>query len=484
MENLHRKRPGWLTRHSAPGLAAIALSLVTPAAFSQGAGYWHTGGNQILDSNNQAVRLAGVNWYGFETPDFLAHGLWAQDYKTILNTIKSNGYNVIRIPFSNQMVESNPIPTNFTSFANGVAANTALVGQTALADLDTIISYAGSIGLRIILDNHRSEAGSSNEASGLWYTSTYTSQNWVTDWATLARRYAGNPAVVGFDLRNEPHTPAGGEYGDGATWGTGNPATDFRLAAQKAGNAILAVNPHWLISVEGISDYVSDDGVADSDWWGGNLQGVKEHPLTLDVPDQLAYSPHDYGPSEFPQSWFNSQTTYDSLTAVWQKNWGYLADEDIAPVWVGEFGVPNADVAGTAPGSEGQWFSSLVEYLKNKPQLGWTYWALNGEDRYGLLDSQYRSTPDSAAKQALLATIQAPAGTTTTHGGTLAGNRGFTHRRRAAPFLVSADPPPWPAPLRLRPLCTPPSGSARTERETPRSSPASPPCRPRSGPIR
>ena len=153
MENLHRKEAGWLTKSRALALPAIAASLVTSVAFCQGTGYWHTSGKQILDSNDQVVRLAGVNWYGFETPDFLAHGLWAQDYKTILNTIKSNGYNVIRIPFSNQMVESNPIPTNFTSFANGVAANTALSGQTALADLDTIISYAGSIGLRVILDN-------------------------------------------------------------------------------------------------------------------------------------------------------------------------------------------------------------------------------------------------------------------------------------------------------------------------------------------
>jgi len=138
MDNLHRTKPGPLTKHVKLALPAMALLLATPAAFSQGTGYWHASGNQVLDSNNQVVRLAGVNWYGFETPDFLAHGLWAQDYKTVLNTIKSNGYNVIRIPFSNQMVESNPIPTNFTSFADGVAANTALVGQTALADLDTL----------------------------------------------------------------------------------------------------------------------------------------------------------------------------------------------------------------------------------------------------------------------------------------------------------------------------------------------------------
>ena len=156
--------------------------------------------------------MAGINWYGFETPDYLVHGLWAQDYHTVLNTIKSLGYNVIRIPFSNQMVESNPVPTNYTTYADGGPVNQALYGQTALTDLDTLVAYAGSIGLRVILDNHRSEAGESNEASGLWYTSAYPQANWIADWQTMATRYSastftfnGNPTVIGFDLRNEPH---------------------------------------------------------------------------------------------------------------------------------------------------------------------------------------------------------------------------------------------------------------------------------------
>jgi len=39
-----------------------------------GAGYWHTSGSKIVDSNNQQVRIAGINWYGFETGDEVAHG--------------------------------------------------------------------------------------------------------------------------------------------------------------------------------------------------------------------------------------------------------------------------------------------------------------------------------------------------------------------------------------------------------------------------
>src|ERR1019366_7705869 len=53
--------------------------------------------------------------------------------------------------------------------------------------------------------------------SGYWHTSAYSSQSWVNDWVTLAKRYAGNPTVIGFDLRNEPHTPAGDNYAKGAT---------------------------------------------------------------------------------------------------------------------------------------------------------------------------------------------------------------------------------------------------------------------------
>src|SRR6202451_3273789 len=210
-------------------LALVCFS--SRRAQTQGAGYWHTSGNQTVDSSGEVIRIAGINWYGFETTDYLAHGLWAQDYKTILNTIKSLGFNVIRIPFSNQMVESDPVPTNYTTSANGVAANAALVGQTALTDLDTIIAYAGSIGLRVILDNHRSEAGSSNEANGLWYTSTYPQSSWINDWTTLATRYSastftfnGNPTVIGMDLRNEPHLIANGAY-TGGCW-TGDTETN------------------------------------------------------------------------------------------------------------------------------------------------------------------------------------------------------------------------------------------------------------------
>jgi endoglucanase len=397
---------------STAGFAAAAAANPAASLTGVGAGFWHTSGNQILDSAGNPVRIAGINWYGFETPDEIAHGLWAQDYHAIINDIKALGYNTIRIPFSNQMAEDPIVPQNLSFYNATGPINTDLQGLNALQDLQKIVTYAGQAGLKVILDDHRSEAGESAEANGLWYTSTYTSQDWVNDWVTLAKMFAGNPTVVGFDLRNEPHTPAGDTYAQGATWGTGDATTDVRLAYEQAGNAILAADPGALIFCEGISENpdAAASGGFDTTWWGGDLAEAGQFPVTLSSPGHVVYSAHDYGPDLFQQTWFNSSTTPASLDAVWNQFWGYLYTDGTAPVWVGEFGTDNtaADVESSAAGSQGQWFETLVSYLAANPGMGWTYWALNGEDSYALLDSNYDATPVSALKESELATIQFP----------------------------------------------------------------------------
>ena len=382
-------------------MAGCLVLLAAPAAaLAQGAGYWHTSGSTILDSNGAQVRIAGINWYGFETTRAVAGGLTSQDYKVILQTIKTQGFNTVRIPLSNQMVESPSVPSSVGFSNGGGAINSDLNGLNSLQILDKIVSDAGTLGLKVILDNHRSEAGDSAESSGLWYTSSYPESAWINDWKTLATRYLNNSTVIGFDLRNEPHNA----YSGGACWDCGG-ANDWHLAAERAGDAVQAVNPKLLIFVEGTDAYNNDYY-----WWGGNLEGVKNSPVVLSVANQLVYSAHDYGPTEYGQSWFTGSTTASSLDTVWTNHWGYIALGGMAPVWLGEFGTTNdaASIASPTAGSEGQWFQSLVGYLKANSELSWTYWALNGEDRYGLLDSNYDATPVSAAKESALQTIQFP----------------------------------------------------------------------------
>jgi endoglucanase len=394
---------------SAAGSPAANAHPAVPRAAAAAAGYWHTSGSQILDSQGNPVRISGINWYGFETNSEAPNGLWSQDYKAVIDDIRDLGYNTIRLPWSDQVVEDDPVPDIIGFYGSGGPINTDLKGLHSLEVMDKIVDYAGQDGLKVILDNHRSEAGNSAEQNGLWYTAQYPESAWINDWTALAKRYANNSAVIGVDLRNEPHTPGYQSYGTGATWGTGSLTTDWRLAAERAGDAVLAVNPNLLIAVEGIDVYQAPgSGTSDADWWGGNLEGAAQYPVALSVPNRLVYSAHDYGPDLFQQSWFNSSTTPASLAAVWNKFWGYLATSNTVPVWVGEFGTTNtaSDISSTVPGSQGQWFSSLVQYIKSN-NLDWTYWALNGEDSFALLDNQYDPAPVSAQKQALLAGIQA-----------------------------------------------------------------------------
>jgi endoglucanase len=410
------------SRHSLYSFSKLLLILcvaLTPDAFAQGVGYWHTKGGQILDADNNEVRIAGINWYGFETTDLVAHGLYSQDYHTILNAIHTQGYNTIRLPFSNQMVESPIIPTAIALQGTAGPINTDLAGLNSQQIMDKIITAAGALGLKVILDNHRSEAGNSNEPNGLWYTSTYPESNWIADWKTLVAHYMsytdfhGNPIVIGVDLRNEPHLLAGsgktGSCWTGDNWTNGCPLTDtaqnWPAAAGRAADAIQTINPGLLIFVEGTDCYSGDCG-----WQGANLEGAGKYPVTITHQDKLVYSAHDYGPDLSSQAWLNSSSTQASLNAAWTKFWGYLSVDNIAPIWIGEFGTTNAssDIENNSPGSQGQWFSGLVNFFSNHPSINWTYWALNGEDSFGLLDNTYDPTPANSLKQQLLESIQFP----------------------------------------------------------------------------
>ncbi len=60
-------------------------------------GVLSTAGNQIVGADGTPVKIAAINWYGFETPNFAPSGLWAQNYKTLMNEMVQAGFNTIRL---------------------------------------------------------------------------------------------------------------------------------------------------------------------------------------------------------------------------------------------------------------------------------------------------------------------------------------------------------------------------------------------------
>lgn len=389
---------------TAPSPSPTSTASPTPTATARPtpsvtSGYWHTNGLWVVSKAGQHVRMVGVTWYGMQNYTYVPAGLNWQHYTVILGEIKRMGFNVIRLPLSNELVERNPI------VHVGLRANPDLVGLHALAVLDRIVAAAGQLGLRIILVNHKSSAGrpghinSLNEA--LWYTKTVSQAKWIHDWVTLAKRYRGNPTVVGFDLRNEPHTDGPGPWSlktylnQGATWGPyrnhDNRHTDWRLAAERAGDAVLKVSPHLLIIVEGVMEfpYGPKSNAVETYWWGSILRGVRQYPVVLKRPHQLVYSPHEWGPRKYPIAAFNAHTSYAKLLSQFNYNWGFILNPRAryrAPIWLGEFGTCNTSVAcvtSKKPGTQGQWFQILMRYLKLHPYVGWAFFAVNGTNTHG-----------------------------------------------------------------------------------------------------
>lgn len=366
-----------------PSLAASRVPTV-----ATGQGYWHTQGTHVFDAQNHPARITGVNWFGFETTSYVVHGLWARNYKEMLRQMVTLGYNTLRLPYSNQLFDPGSVP-------NGIdyTLNPDLRGLTGLRLMDKIITAAGQVGLKVILDQHRPDASAQ---SALWYTQAYPETRWLADWRLLARHYLGDSTVIGADLHNEPHAPA--------CWGCGSPTSDWRLAAERGGNAILAINPHWLIFVEGVDCMPVAGSVSrDCYWWGGNLEGVASAPVQLNIPHQLVYSTHDYPAEISAQPWFSDPAYPQNLPGIWKKYWGYLITQNLAPVWLGEFGTTLTTHA------DQQWFTAITHYLgKGAGGINWTYWSWNPDsgDTGGILQNDWLTVNQN--KQAYLTPIEFP----------------------------------------------------------------------------
>jgi endoglucanase len=364
-----------------PGAVNFSLSSGADASTPFAPGPLRTVKSNIVDQSGRVVYLTGVSWFGMESQTFCPHGLWVRNWQQMLDQIAQCGFNSIRLPYSNQIFDKASIP-------NGIdfIKNPDLKGLTGLEIMDRVVHGAGQRGLRVILDRHRPDASGQ---SPLWYTDHVSEQRWIADWEMLADHYRHEPAVIGADLHNEPHAPA--------TWGDGKKTTDWRLAAERAGNAILQANPNWLIIVEGIDQY---DGVPY--WWGGSLTGARKFPVQLTHPDKLVYSAHDYGPGVWGQSWFSAPNFPQNLPGLWQSQWAYLVQEGIAPVWIGEFG-------GRSVGTdaEGVWQRNLVTYLKDN-HVSYAYWAWNPNsgDTGGILEDDWLTV--NRAKLDILSAYQWP----------------------------------------------------------------------------
>jgi endoglucanase len=364
----------------------------------------HTSGAYIVDADGTRVRINAFNWYGAESTDYVVGGLQKATLTSIVQTIKGLGFNAVRIPWSNEMYEDNPVVADYA-----LTANSSLEGEKALTILDAVIAELTGEGIMVILDNHNSDAEwccSGSDGNTLWYNDAYPESSWLSDWEGMVARYKDNSLVIGADLRNEPRATA--------TWG-GDSTTDWHAAAQRGGDAVLGVNPNLLVFVEG-TNYSLD------------LSGVETSPITLNISNQLVYEAHDYSYD------YSNLSNYSSYVSSISTRWGYLVSgSDPKPLWLGEFGTCNTAstcVSSASSSDNGYWYGFLNTYLQQY-SLDWGYWAINGTETtgsgrtfggtetYGVLNTSWTGSSSDALTSSLTTMMSATPGFTFANEGSI-----------------------------------------------------------------
>ena len=295
---------------------------------------------------------------------------------------------------------------------------------------DAIIKKMKQYGLKVLIDVHSPTAHNSGHNYNIWYYDANTEaadtmavttdgheityDEWIDSVTWLAKQYANDDTILAYDLKNEPHGKrgySGTTCPDGiARWDNSKVHNNWAYAATECGNSILNVNPNALILIEGVEQYpktekgytydTADIWQASAEvspwygaWWGGNLRGVKDYPIDFGDAkknSQIVYSPHDYGPSVYEQTWFNKDFDTDSLLKdYWYDTWAYINDKDIAPLLIGEWG-------GHMDGGKNQkWMELLRDYMIDN-HINHTFWCLNPNsgDTGGLLGYDFSTWDD------------------------------------------------------------------------------------------
>jgi endoglucanase len=113
--------------------------------------------------------------------------------------IASVGFNTIRVPVDYRM------------FVDGGIQR--FRGVDGFALLDRLVGWANAAGVRVIIDLHAAQGGQVGAAHDggvgfplLYYVRSYQDAT-VDLWRKLAQRYRDEPAVLGYDILNEPIAP-------------------------------------------------------------------------------------------------------------------------------------------------------------------------------------------------------------------------------------------------------------------------------------
>jgi Ca2+-binding RTX toxin-like protein len=272
--------------------------------------------------------MIGVNLAGAEFGS--GRGVYGTDYiypnATELDYYHSKGVALIRLPFSWERMQ------------HSLGGD---LDQAELGRMTEFLDAAAQRGMHVVIDLHNF-GRYDNQVIG---SNSVPIAAFADFWGKLAGALAGNPAVSGFGLMNEPHDMGG--------------PTVWPAAAQAAVDAIRETGSQQNIIVSG------DNWSTAADWQNTNANLIVNDPLA-----KILYEAHAY----FDKGGMGTYAGYDA-------DGGYptLGVDRVQPFidwlkannlngFIGEFGVPDDDP---------RWLQVLDNFLHvlDENNIPATYWA-------------------------------------------------------------------------------------------------------------
>ncbi|MBQ4465201.1 MAG: cellulase family glycosylhydrolase [Oscillospiraceae bacterium] len=409
-------------------MAAAVPTMTATAADSYHDDWLHVENGKVVDMDGNEVWMTGVNWFGYNVGSQVFDGVWSANMEWCLDQIADHGFNLLRVPMSTQIIlqwkngePDDMIKINATTNPELVKTfdenGTPIEYMYSFDVWNKAVEWCREKGIKIMMDIHSATTNAAGHNYPLWYDDNYSTDDWLEALEWFADYYKDDDTIIAIDLKNEPHGKP--EEGKFAKWDESKDENNWKYAAERGAMACLNKNPNLLIMVEGTECYPDFDRGADwttpavdyahygepskvfGAWWGANLRGVKDHPVDIgEYTKQIVYSPHDYGPGVWEQSWFyldDDTKTFDRqslLDDYWYDTWAYLVEENRYPLLMGEWG-GFVDEEHDTTGENVHWLKELRDYMIDK-HIHHTFWCFNenSSDTGGLVYDNFGKWDD------------------------------------------------------------------------------------------
>lgn len=329
------------------GLGLVVMVLIwigfQAPAVAQQPGFFRTDGTEILDEQGNPIVMKGIGLGGWLLPEgYMLHiaapdggsprSIRAQiedligpeDTEEFYRRYEANyvaekdiaaiaawGFDHIRLPF------------HYNLFFD---PDTETFKEEGFALLDTFLEWCRTHDIYVILDMHATPGaqndGNISDSDGvarLWTEPVPYQDQTVTIWSEIARRYADETQIIGYDLINEPVTP------------TGVTTEDLFAFYERLAAAIRPVDPNHILFIEG-------------NYYATTFLAPEDHNI---FDDNMVFTFHKY--------W--NGTALNSIQYLLD-----LRNVTQVPLWLGETGE-----------NSNQWFY-LVTRLMEEHRIGINWW--------------------------------------------------------------------------------------------------------------